>query len=178
MASNVFNTIKSSVPCSTSPRGGVMVTPVDKQQETTPLPVDCQQESRLTSGHLRPGRKFSSAPATPNTCHPEDSRRSLKNIEASCTSPAIRDRPRSVDAHSRAVAAYARLHFRTPLLTNGKISPRSWQPMKSQDQSLLIKKNSKILSRWVASATFLFVEHPLFAQTPPPASSNPAQTTQ
>src|SRR5205823_3831608 len=37
--------MRSSVPCRTSPRGGAMLSPLDKQQEHRLLPVDCQQDN-------------------------------------------------------------------------------------------------------------------------------------
>src|SRR6266576_3777961 len=47
MTSRVCRTIRSSVPCKTSPRGGAMLSPLDKQQEHRLRPVECQQEDSL-----------------------------------------------------------------------------------------------------------------------------------
>src|SRR5438477_9205214 len=44
MTSRVCRTIRSSVPCKTAPRGGAMLSPLDKQQEHRLRPVECQQE--------------------------------------------------------------------------------------------------------------------------------------
>src|SRR5207302_8280353 len=47
MVCRVCRTMRSSVPCRTSPRGGAMFSPLDKQQEHILLPVECQQERIL-----------------------------------------------------------------------------------------------------------------------------------
>src|SRR6267154_4056898 len=56
MTSRVCRTIRSSVPCKTSPRGGAMLSPLDKQQEHRLRPVECQQEDSW--GRPRPGMRI------------------------------------------------------------------------------------------------------------------------
>src|SRR6266446_5939269 len=41
--------MRSSVPCRTSPRGGAILSPLDKQQEDMLLPVECQQGDSITT---------------------------------------------------------------------------------------------------------------------------------
>src|SRR6266480_4043659 len=61
MTSRVCRTIRSSVPCKTSPRGGAMLSPLDQQQEHRLRPVECQQEDSLAK--KRP-------PRPPRPCPP------------------------------------------------------------------------------------------------------------
>src|SRR6266436_3133227 len=106
MASSVFNTIRSNVPCKTSPRGGVILAPLDKQQEPNQTPVDCQQVVFLQRGS-HPSSKavgffFAVVGASLQRALPP-----INPPLQTCTRRAQSMSRPSVDAPSRNMAAYA-----------------------------------------------------------------------